>query len=206
MKGNAVTEVAHEVVSVCPETDGDGGTTEDENPDRYLRLAAGLTSVPDLVYGGHRAHGVRDVVRTVSERGSSGGHDLKERVKVLRLEVVVLDDGVLLLEVLSDQQALDELRLVGTTPGLLGDNVDHDTAEESPLEGLPQLSGLVPFASCDRNGFDLRDGRSGADDASLSAVDGPGLLVSHAFRFAGVAIARALNVVDTSLVSRGAGC
>lgn len=29
MQGKAVTQVAHDVITVCPDTDGDSGTTKD---------------------------------------------------------------------------------------------------------------------------------------------------------------------------------
>ena len=74
---------------------------------------------------------------------------------------------------------------------LLGNDVDHHTTEEGPLEGLPELGGLVPLA---RDGGDgLGDGGHGGDDAGLSAVDGAGLLVGH-FGFTGCAIAGAFQV------------
>lgn len=59
MESDAVTELAHHVVAVEPETDGDGGTTVGEDPDGD---GGGLgedllSAVPDGEDGGEGADG-----------------------------------------------------------------------------------------------------------------------------------------------------
>lgn len=39
MESEAVTQVTHEVVTVCPETDGDGSTSVDKTPNWDRRFA-----------------------------------------------------------------------------------------------------------------------------------------------------------------------
>lgn len=121
----SVTQVAHDVVSVGPDTEGDTSTTEAENPDWDFGLASGdRAGVPDLVDSGVRTDGVGDVVGTVGEGGSAGGHDLHERVQELGLVVVVLDAGVHLLEI-TGKNALLLLHV---------DNVLVDTGQEDLFE------------------------------------------------------------------------
>ncbi len=51
---DAVSEVAHDVVAVCPQTDDDRGATEGQNPGRHRRLRANLSGAPDEIDGRER--------------------------------------------------------------------------------------------------------------------------------------------------------
>ena len=55
VQGDAVTELAHHVVAVEPETDRDSGTTVCESPDGHGGLSGHLVGGPDEVDGGERA-------------------------------------------------------------------------------------------------------------------------------------------------------
>lgn len=59
MQGDAVTELAHHVVAVEPETDGDGGAAVGEHPDGHCGglLELVLAAVPDGEDGGEGADG-----------------------------------------------------------------------------------------------------------------------------------------------------
>ena len=57
MESEAVSKIAHDVVSICPETDDEGSTSIAENPNRNGRLRREFTSVPDEVDGGERTDG-----------------------------------------------------------------------------------------------------------------------------------------------------
>lgn len=204
MQRDAVAEVADQVVAVCPQADGDCSTTEDEHPDWHFGVFGGSVCAPDLVDGGQRAHGVGDVVGAVGKRGCGSGHDLQEGVEVLDFEVVALDDRVLCVEVLADEQALQELGLVGAAGGLLGNDVDHHAAEEGPFDCLPDLGGLVPLALDGDDGLGGGDGGGGSDDLGLRAVEGAGFLVADAVGVAVGAVARAFQVA-AGLCRVGAG-
>lgn len=205
MKRDAVAEIAHQIVAIRPQTYADGSTTEDEHPDWHFGVFGGGVGAPDLVDGGQRAHGVGDVVGAVRERRCGCCHDLEERVEVFDFEVVVFDDGVLFLEVLADEQALQEFGLVSAAVGLLGDDVDHDAAEEGPFKGFPELGGLVPFGLDGDDGFGFGKGGSGGGDVGLLAVEGAGLFVADAVKVAGCTAAGALYIA-ASFAGLGAGC
>lgn len=134
MKGDLVTESAHNVVPICPETNDDTGTTECEDPKRDGNLAADLRGRPDEVDGGIWADGVGDIVGAVGERGSRGGQDLEERVGVLGAVVEVLAGGVSLLDVAAEEVAVI----------LLIHNVLFDTAERGVLHPVESDSRAVP--------------------------------------------------------------
>lgn len=134
MESNLVTERAHDVVAVCPETDDDTGTTECEDPEWDGDLGADLGGGPDEVNGGVGADGVGDVVGAVGERGGRGSEDLEERVGILGTVVVVLAGSVNLLNV-----AREEIPVL-----LLIDNVLLDTVEGSELDPVEGDGGSVP--------------------------------------------------------------
>lgn len=138
LQGEAIAQVAHDVVAVGPDTDDEHGTAKDENPDGDLRLALGRERavVPDLEDGGVRADGVGDVVGTVGEGGGGGGHDLQEAVHVLGLVVEVGGVGVDLVEVAGELAV-----------GALGvDDLLVDTAEQRPLDIPEEHGALEPLA------------------------------------------------------------
>lgn len=145
VESDAVTKVAHEVVSVSPETDGNCSSSEDENPDWHGRVLAGSAGLPDVVHGGQGSHSVSNVVGTVTERSGGSSQNLEERVQVLDLLVVVLDKSVLLGEVLADKEALEELGLVALS-GLLSDDVNVHTTEEEVASLVPDGLWLEPLA------------------------------------------------------------
>ncbi len=64
-------------VLTSSQTNDDPSTTkgEDPNGDGCI-LSHGLAGAPDLVDGSKWSNGVRNVVRSVSERSRAGGHDL----------------------------------------------------------------------------------------------------------------------------------
>lgn len=107
---DAVAELAHHVVAVEPETDGDGGAAVGEDPDRDVGLLVDLVgALPDDVDGGEGADGAEnvlvwvafekwgvaggdllgDIVGAVGERGGAGSEDLEEGVGVLSLVIEV---------------------------------------------------------------------------------------------------------------------
>jgi hypothetical protein len=57
VESEAVSKIAHDVVSVCPETDDEGSTSIAENPDWNRGLRRELAGVPDEVDGGERTDG-----------------------------------------------------------------------------------------------------------------------------------------------------
>lgn len=57
MQGQAVTQVAHDVITICPETDDKGDSTEAERPDGNWRLGRELAGGPDEVDGGEGTDG-----------------------------------------------------------------------------------------------------------------------------------------------------
>ncbi|GKT57916.1 hypothetical protein ColTof3_05255 [Colletotrichum tofieldiae] len=183
MKSQTVTEVAHDVVAVSPDTESNTNTTEAENPDGDFGLAAGEnTGVPDLEDGGVGADGVGNVVGAVGERSSAGGHDLHEGVEELGLVVVVLNAGVHLLQI-SGKHTLLLLHV---------DDVLVDTGQENLLDH-PEEDGTVVPGSLG----------AGADDRLVNVVVVTG---SHGRGVGGVldnlllAIGGArLNVVAVSL-------
>ena len=99
MQGDLVTQRAHDVVSISPETNDNTRTAEREDPERDRDLGADLRSRPDEVDGGVGADSIGDIVGTVRERGGRGGHDLQERVGVFSAVVEVLASSVDLLDV-----------------------------------------------------------------------------------------------------------
>lgn len=59
MERDSVTQVAHDVVPVSPETDDDSNTTEGQDPVRDRNFAAQFIGIPDLEDGGVWADGAR---------------------------------------------------------------------------------------------------------------------------------------------------
>jgi len=57
VESDAVTELAHDVVAVEPETQGESDTAIGENPDGDGGLGGDLVGLPDEEYGGERADG-----------------------------------------------------------------------------------------------------------------------------------------------------
>lgn len=91
VRSKAVTQYAHDVVSVSGETDDNPCTTENENPDRDVRvLACDGIGAPDVVYNGVWANCVGNIVGTMRKGGGASGHDLDERVQVLGVVVELL--------------------------------------------------------------------------------------------------------------------
>ena len=68
VQGDAVTEVAHDVVAVRPETDDNGRTAKCEDPGRDGRLVAELPGAPDEVNGREGADSAKEVRQSRSER------------------------------------------------------------------------------------------------------------------------------------------
>ena len=134
-KGDAVTQVAHDVVSISPQTNDNTSTTKGENPDRDIRLLDGkIALVPDLEDGGIRTDGVGDIVGAVDERGRGSSHDLEEGVEELGLVVEVNGTGVNLLNITSNNRLLV----------LRADNVLVNTTKQSPLDVPKHDGGVVP--------------------------------------------------------------
>jgi hypothetical protein len=77
--GDLVTHDLHDVVSVCDETEGEGGGEDSKLPDGDGGLGCrGVTSVPGRVDDSPGTDSVTDIVGTVSERGSAGSKNLDE--------------------------------------------------------------------------------------------------------------------------------
>jgi hypothetical protein len=134
VQSDLVTERAHNVVAICPETNDDTGTTECEDPERHGDLGANLRSRPDKVDGSIRTDGVGNVVGTVSKGSSRCSKHLEERVGVLGAVVVVLPSCMNLFDVAG--QEVPVLLLV--------DDVLLDTVESGVLDPVPSDGGSVP--------------------------------------------------------------
>lgn len=146
MQSQSVSEIAHDVVPVCPETNDDTGTTVGEDPDGHVGLLLDGAGVPDEVDGTEGSDGVGDIVCAVSEGSGSRGEDLEEGVEMLGFVVKVGGAGVEVLDV-SGEFAI---------AGLLGDDVLADTVHEGVDGELEQVAGRVPGSSvC---GFELGEG------------------------------------------------
>lgn len=59
MQCETITEIAHDIVTICPETDRDGSTTVYEDPDWDGRLGCQGSGAPDEVDSGQRPNGAR---------------------------------------------------------------------------------------------------------------------------------------------------
>ncbi|KAI6767583.1 hypothetical protein HG530_005592 [Fusarium avenaceum] len=144
VKSQTVTKVAHDVVSVGPDTKSNTGTTKApiqlvliinhsenlQNPDWDRRFATlETTGAPNLVDGSIRTDSVGDIVGTVGERGCTGSHDLHEGVEVFGTVVVVRDVCMDFVKVASEDTLLV----------LHGDDILVDTREESLLEAAARL-------------------------------------------------------------------
>lgn len=137
-EGEFVTKVAHDVVTVSPETNDDTGTTVRKDPqgDGVL-LGVNNAGFPDGVDGGEWANGIGNIVGTVSERGSGGSENLEEGVQVLGLVVEVSCAGVHGLNVTTETR-IREL--------LSRDDILADTVHESVQDGLEKVLREVPRA------------------------------------------------------------
>lgn len=134
-ESHTVTQVAHDVITICPETDDNTSTTKSENPNRNLSLASrDCAGLPDLVDRGIRADSIGNVVCAVDERGRSSGHDLEESVQEFGSVVEMLCTSVNLFNVASNNRLL----ALGTN------NILIDTVENGKLEGPPHESTSVP--------------------------------------------------------------
>lgn len=136
MQSDAVAQVLHDVVAVSPETDDQAGAAEGENPggDLGLALRGERTIMPDLENSSIGSDGVGNIIGSVGERSSSGGHDLEEAVHVLGFVVVVGSMGVELLDVTGE----DILAVLHV------DDILIDTAEESVLDIPEEDVALIP--------------------------------------------------------------
>jgi hypothetical protein len=134
-ESDTVTQVTHNVVTVCPKTEDNTSTAKSENPERDLSLASGdLARVPDLVDGGIRANSVGNIVGTVDERGRGSSHDLEECVEELSAVVEVSGTSVDLLNITSND------RLLALRPN----DILVDTVQDGELDGPPDESTRVP--------------------------------------------------------------
>lgn len=134
MKSNAVTQHAHEVVSVEPETDSQGSSSVGENPDLDFGLGRGNVCLPDGEDSGERADSVGDIVGTVGEGGGGCGQNLEEGIGVLGL-VVVLWSGIVDTLKVSDEQRI----LSGVGIGLVLGNILVDTMHNSLACVVPDV-------------------------------------------------------------------
>ncbi|GAO47292.1 hypothetical protein G7K_1501-t1 [Saitoella complicata NRRL Y-17804] len=143
VRGETVSEVTHDVVTVGRETDNDGGTTERENPDGDIGLGArNNTTLPNLVDNDKGTDSVGDIISTVSERRGTSRQNLQERVEVLSLVIILrstsvhLSDanGTLVTSVLGTSLLVDDVHL-HTTESELGKTVaqeDPDVGRQNP--------------------------------------------------------------------------
>lgn len=137
MEGQAVTQVAHDVVTISPETNDNTGSTVGKDPDRNRRLLCDGTRIPDQKDGGKRTDGVRYVIGTVSEGRGGSGENLKEGVQMLSLVIKVSSAGV---------HVDDVANKIGTL-FLFLDNVPVNTVHETSPESLGKVLRKVPWAS-----------------------------------------------------------
>jgi hypothetical protein len=132
----SVTQVLHDVVSISPETNNDGSTTIGKNPEWDRRLRRGLTTFPDEEDSSQGTNRIGDIVRAVSERGSSGSKDLEEGVKMLSLVI----------EVGSTSMHIRDVSCEGGITVLFGNNVLVDTVHERSPECLGKVLGKIPWS------------------------------------------------------------
>ncbi|KAF4505868.1 hypothetical protein G6O67_007772 [Ophiocordyceps sinensis] len=164
-EGDAVAEVAHDVVAVRPEAEDDAGAAKGEDPKGHVGLVAGyLRGAPDLVDGGIGPDGVGHVVGAVRKGRGRGGHDLEERVEELGAVVKVAGPGMHLLDIAGEHRLF----------ALGADNVLVDAAKHEPLGEPPDTGARVPGAV--GLGADERLVRPGAGGGSggLVGVEAPG--------------------------------
>jgi hypothetical protein len=130
-----VTQVSHDVVTICPEADDNTSTTEGENPDGNLSLASrDCAGLPDLVDGGVRTDSVGNIVGAVDERGRGSSHDLEESVEEFGAVIEMFSTSVNLFNVAGNNRLL----------ALGADNILIDTVENGKLESPPHESTSVP--------------------------------------------------------------
>lgn len=129
MESKTVAEVAHHVVAVCPETDRDGGTTKCKDPDWHFAVVKCLVCRPDLVNSGERTDSVEHIVSAVTEGSDGSCHDLKERVEMFSLVVVVRDVLVVFGEILGQERSGETLGLDADASLLLDDISVHSSEE-----------------------------------------------------------------------------
>lgn len=102
LQSKTVTEIAHNVVSISPETNDQGGSTVTETPNWDWGLVGELSSVPNQVDGGERTDGVGKIVGSVSEGSGGGSENLEERVQMFGLVVEMSSTGVHIVNVASE--------------------------------------------------------------------------------------------------------
>lgn len=131
LEGESVTEIAHEMVSISPETDDEGGGGVTEDPDGDLGLCGGGVCRPDHVDGSERAGGVGDIVGTVGKGGGTGSDTLEKGEQVFGLVVILFSAGMHIFNVLCEE---------GAVAGLVVDNVLGETVGDGELdETVPVL-------------------------------------------------------------------
>jgi hypothetical protein len=135
LESQTVTKVAHDVVSVSPETNDDTSSSVTENPDGDGRLLGDVAGVPDEVDGGERTDSVGDIVGSVGERRGGSSQDLEERVQVLSLVVEVSSTSVHVNNVSGKTRS---------STGLLGNDVLVDSVHEGLPDSLGKVLGQVP--------------------------------------------------------------
>lgn len=157
--GDAVAQVAHDVVAKGPEADTEGETTNSLDPVGGVRLLADDTRLPDNVLGGEGANGVGDIVGTVGNGHDHGGADLGGGPEMLHL---VVKDGGALVDVLE-------------AAGLVADDVAGDAVAGDHADGGPDALGMGPGEAVD--GLEIL--LAGLVDGGLggvATVGGDGLL------------------------------
>lgn len=131
--GNAVPEVAHDMVSERPEPEPQTQPTDGFNPRRRLRLRRRHASRPRLVLGGEGPDGVGDVVGPVRDRHDHRRAHLRRRPKVLDFIVELGCAAVYVLESL----------------GLVSDYVPRDAVEEHHADRGPDAARVGPGEGID---------------------------------------------------------
>ena len=131
---HAVTQVTHNVVTICPQTNNDTNTTKRQNPRGDSGLLGNVAASPNLVDGGIGTNGVGDVVGAVGKGRGGGGHDLEEGVEEFSAVVEVASAGVDFLDVTRNNGLF----------ALGADDVLVDTAENGPFHPPEEDVALVP--------------------------------------------------------------
>lgn len=137
--GDAVTQVAHNVVAKSPETNTESKTTNCLDPGRGVSLGGGDARVPGHVFSRKGADGVGYIVGTVGYGHDHGGADLGGGPEKLDL---ILEDGGTLVDVLKAAGLVcDDVAGNAVEGNHLGS--DKETARVSPGKLVDSLEVLL---------------------------------------------------------------
>lgn len=155
--GDLVAQGTHDVVAEEPETEAEEETGDDQEPNWSWRLGVDAARAVGLEHSGPGTDGVGDIVTTVGDGHHDGGDDLAVGPHMFDADIVTVGTGVDLAE----------------HSGVVGDDVDEDTAEHEEFEPIPVFLRVDPGEFFD------------GDDPALVRGDVAGLVLAHGLRVFG---------------------